>query len=161
MRPLTRFRPLLVLVAVFLMLSQLIGTAGSAPQSSAVQRATLRPLAAGDDETPRYNPKKESDENGGGEGEREGDPLERDYAFYSRRTAGDTPLTVGQAAILRAQAAEAAWAKRGFPQPHAFGSWSPLGPNPIVQQVRGDGALAGMSGRIGALAIRSTPPYTM
>src|ERR1051326_99070 len=99
MRSLTRFRPLLVLVAVFLMLSQLLSAGAVRPlvDTSAIHMA----VTGGDDETPRYNLKKEGDADGGGEGEREGDPNERDYAYYSRRTAGDTPLTLGQASILR------------------------------------------------------------
>jgi uncharacterized repeat protein (TIGR01451 family) len=161
MRSSTRFRPLLVLVAVLLMLSQAIGTANSTTRMSVVQRAS-KPQSANDDETPRYNPKHEGDEE---EGEREGDPLERDDFYYSRRTAGDQELSLAQAATLREQAAAAALALRGGPRPQigpaAFSAWAPIGPDPIVQQVGSDGSLAAMSGRIGALAIRSTPPYTM
>lgn len=41
------------------------------------------------------------------------------------------------------------------------GSWTSAGPNPMVLTGRGDGTFDAMTGRIGALAIRSTAPYTM
>ncbi len=102
-------------------------------------------------------------------GEREGDPELRDEWFYSRRVAGDpsVPFTMADAATLRAQAAEqtAALKAQQAPQPaapNAFGgAWTAVGPNPMVLTGRGDASFDAMTGRIGALAIRSSAPYTM
>jgi uncharacterized repeat protein (TIGR01451 family) len=87
--------------------------------------------------------------------------LQRDLAFISRRTAGEAPLSVQQAAAMRAAAADAAkrLKKEAAPAagPATFGApWTGLGPNPIVQVTRAPdgGGFAAMSGRIGALAIR-------
>ena len=87
--------------------------------------------------------------------------LAQDFAFISRRTAGDIPLDNQQAGSLRAEAARAAarLRKDGVPTagPATFaGPWGPLGPNPVVQVTRAPdgGGFAAMSGRIGALAIR-------
>ncbi len=100
------------------------------------------------------------------EGEREGDPNLRDEWYYSRRVAGDPSVnfTMGQAAALRAQAADQAttmMAQRPV-SPEAFGgSWSAVGPNPMVLSGRGDASFDAMAGRIGAMAIRSSAPYTL
>jgi uncharacterized repeat protein (TIGR01451 family) len=87
--------------------------------------------------------------------------LQRDLAFISRRTAGEAPLSVQQAAAMRAAAADAAkrLKNEGAPAagPATFAApWTGLGPNPIVQVTRAPdgGGFAAMSGRIGALAIR-------
>ncbi len=94
-------------------------------------------------------------------------PDERDDWFYARRTAGDPDFTVAQAAAGRAVAAEAVIAMRSGQSPgsrlqdvQAFaGAWEAVGPDPI-RQAWGERILA-MSGRIGALAVRSSPPYTI
>jgi len=93
---------------------------------------------------------------------------ERDYAFYSRRFAGDDPnFTLGDAAERRAQAANEFLAMKanqpeGVLAPNALaGAWTGIGPNPIVQATRNGRGWAAMAGRIGALAIRSTAPYTI
>jgi len=84
--------------------------------------------------------------------------LQLDLAFTSRRTAGDTPLSISQAGELRGEAAKAAkkLRKEHIPSgPTTFGGvWKQIGPNPIVQVTRASGTFTAMSGRIGALAIR-------
>ena len=80
-----------------------------------------------------------------------------DLATTSSRLAGDNPLDISQAGALRAHAANAArkLAKNApGTGPHLRGSWSSLGPNPIVTAARSDNAFYALSGRIGALAIR-------
>jgi uncharacterized repeat protein (TIGR01451 family) len=89
---------------------------------------------------------------------------QRDIAFITRRTAGDNPLNVQDAAKARAKAAKAAeqLRKNGPPSsgPTTFvANWSGIGPNPIVSGLRTPGppqAFGAMSGRIGALAIRKS-----
>src|SRR5512143_2065481 len=106
---------------------------------------------------------------GGEEGVVEGDPLDRDDAFYSRRSAHDpsTDFTLADAAALRAEAAnQLAGTLQNRPaqptQGQAYsGAWTSAGPNPMVLSGRGDGSFDAMAGRIGALAIRSSAPYTM
>jgi photosystem II stability/assembly factor-like uncharacterized protein len=86
--------------------------------------------------------------------------LQRDDAFMSRRTAGDVRLDGNEAGKLRAEGGKAAWSHRNdrrvVSDPATFSSaWRGLGANPVVQVTRsGPGSFAGMSGRIGALAIR-------
>jgi uncharacterized repeat protein (TIGR01451 family) len=87
--------------------------------------------------------------------------LARDAFFMSRRTAGTYPLDSTQAGVERAQAAQAAklLAKQGSTSgPTTFDTaWAGIGPNPIVQGLRSPGPnqrFGGMSGRIGAMAIR-------
>jgi uncharacterized repeat protein (TIGR01451 family) len=90
--------------------------------------------------------------------------LEQDLAFVTRRTAGDKPLDISEVGKLRHQAVNA----RNIAAKNAkllgkeqiasgvqtFNSpWTALGPNPIVQAQRSDGANTAESGRIGALAI--------
>src|SRR5437867_10877253 len=99
MRPLTRFRPLLVLVAVFLMLSQLIGA--GAVQSSVNELSSPDRTTA--DRGTSANAPKPSIRRNEADGKRKGDqddPDARDDAFYSRRTAGDHPISVAEAAAL-------------------------------------------------------------
>lgn len=105
----------------------------------------------------------------GGDGEIEGDPLVRDDWFYTTRATHDpnVDFTLADAAALRAEAANQLAGQLGHPptqpaSPLAFGgAWTSAGPNPMVLVDRGDGRFDAMAGRIGALAIRSTPPYTM
>ena len=113
----------------------------------------------------KHSPNKD----GGDEGEIEGDPLVRDDWFYSVRSAHDPSVdfTLSDAAALRADAANQLAGQLGHPptqpaSPLAFGgAWTSAGPNPMVLVDRGDNSFDAMAGRIGALAIRSTPPYTM
>jgi uncharacterized repeat protein (TIGR01451 family) len=106
---------------------------------------------------------------GEAEGEREGDPNLRDAAWYSRRVAGDPSVhfTMAEAAALRAKAAEQTAALKAQQAnqpavPNAYsGAWTAVGPNPMVLTSRGDATFHAMAGRIGALAVRSTAPFTI
>ncbi|MFN8595110.1 MAG: hypothetical protein U0559_02880, partial [Anaerolineae bacterium] len=94
---------------------------------------------------------------------------DRDDAFYSRRSAHDPSIdfTLADAAALRANAAnQLAGVLQNRPSQPAqigaySGAWTSVGPNPMVLTGRGDGSFDAMAGRIGALAIRSSAPYTM
>lgn len=132
-------------------------TAGSgAPQRAAATLATG--LARKPGPTVGEDPEEE--------GEDRDRPDERDDWFYARRTAGDPDFTVAEAAAGRAVAADAVIAMKQR-QSHsrlqglqAFaGPWEAVGPDPI-RQAWGSRILA-MSGRIGALAVRSSPPHTI
>jgi photosystem II stability/assembly factor-like uncharacterized protein len=88
--------------------------------------------------------------------------MQRNAFFMSRRTAGTDPLDAGEAGAERAQAAFAA-SSFGRESSHHGGpttfnaAWAGIGPNPIVQGLRSPGPnqrFGGMSGRIGALAMR-------
>lgn len=92
-------------------------------------------------------------------------PDERDDWFYARRTAGDPGFSIAQAAAGRAAAADAVIAMKQQTHSRLQGkqafdaAWEAVGPNPI-RSAWGAGILA-MSGRVGALAVRSSPPYTI
>jgi len=104
MSPSARFRPLSVLIAVLLILSQLMSAAGSARSSN------NQPIASNRTATQREKPARNlfrgqsADKPNPDEAE-EDDPYARDDAFYSRRAAGDHPISVAEAAALREQAA--------------------------------------------------------
>ena len=90
--------------------------------------------------------------------------LLRDEAFIAGRTAGDNPLTPEQAGDRHGQAAgdaEAVKAHRPSGVVTFNGAWAGLGPNPIAQIQRSDGALTAESGRIGALAIRKSGRFIL
>ena len=92
----------------------------------------------------------------------------RNAFFMSRRTAGSSPLDVGQAGALRAKGARAAEKLKtgqGIAEGPAISgatttfesAWGGLGPNPIVQGLRSPGGaqrFGAMSGRIGAITMR-------
>jgi uncharacterized repeat protein (TIGR01451 family) len=112
-------------------------------------------IALGVDDTPTLQPGAtplKLDEEG------EEEVFQQDLAYTSSRTAGDRPLDVVQAGALRNAAVDAKMLlkKNASPTgPTTFNNaWGALGPNPIVQVQRSDGAFAAQSGRIGALAIR-------
>jgi uncharacterized repeat protein (TIGR01451 family) len=90
-----------------------------------------------------------------------------DNAFITRRTAGDTQLSVEQAGEKRAQAAADAEAISKRPKtsngtPITFNApWTAQGPSPILQIQRSDFALTAESGRIGALAIRKNGEFIL
>ena len=93
--------------------------------------------------------------------ESEQELLARDFAFESRRTAGDTPLSGIEAGQLRGAAARSpprrAKLRERRPRPARTtfgGSWTSLGPSPISEVTRSTPVIAAMNGRIGALAIR-------
>ncbi|UQX89525.1 hypothetical protein M6D93_05830 [Jatrophihabitans telluris] len=105
------------------------------------------------DDTPVLRTPKGQQDNGSDE---QGFDKLRDAYYWSRLLAGDDQLTLSQAAGLRNSASTKAsgigndsvrGAARG-------GTWSQIGPNPIVQNGRTTNAFEAVSGRIGALAIR-------
>src|SRR5258706_5835762 len=157
MSPSTRFRRLSVLIAVLLILSQLMSAAGSARSSN------NQPIASNRTATQREKPARNlfrgqsADKPNPDEAE-EDDPYARDDAFYSRRTAGDHPISVAEAAALREQAAALVLANQKVSPagigPAFSGAWSALGPNPIVEGSQGAAGILAMSGRATALAIR-------
>jgi uncharacterized repeat protein (TIGR01451 family) len=113
--------------------------------------------AAGGDDTPIFRPGTEVPELNE---EDEQELLARDLEFIQNRLAGDRPLTISEAGALRSAAAHAAQVIRkngpASSGPQTFtGAWEQIGPNPIVQVTRSTPIFTAMSGRIGALAIRS------
>jgi uncharacterized repeat protein (TIGR01451 family) len=145
-----------VIVAVAgLVLSMLSGLASPA----------LSDPAPGDDAPVLLNPKGETGEEATGE-EDEGEVQERELARLARLLAGSEPITITQAAHLRAKASRAAngisvTANRAVTTGAGAraaagrgGTWVNQGPDPIAQIVRTTSTFAAMSGRIGALAIR-------
>ena len=90
--------------------------------------------------------------------------LALDSQFTLSRTAGDKPLSIEQAAALRSAAAQQAKTLKHAPPPGPTtfgGAWTGIGPDPIAQIQRSDGALAAVSGRIGALAIRKDGTFIL
>ena len=90
--------------------------------------------------------------------------LAQDQAFISLRLAGATPLSVDQAVALRKAAADQAALLKNPPAPGPTtfaNAWTALGPNPIAQVQRSDGAFSAESGRIGALAIRKNGQFIL
>ena len=89
-------------------------------------------------------------------------PGERDDWFYTQRTAGtNRSFTLDDASVARSQAAREVLAMRQASHvfsagPAGFdGAWSNVGPDPIASSSRA------YSGRVSALAVRSSPPYTI
>jgi uncharacterized repeat protein (TIGR01451 family) len=92
--------------------------------------------------------------------------LALDQAFITRRTAGDTKLSAEQAGADRSKAANVAEAISKAPKaasgPITFNNaWTSIGPAPIGQIQRSDGALTAESGRIGALVIRKDGTFIL
>ncbi|MEO6714945.1 MAG: hypothetical protein ABIM89_16175 [Mycobacteriales bacterium] len=91
----------------------------------------------------------------------------RDAYYETRWISGDIPLTLEQASKLRASAANTASQMRkaaktsGTASPAVGQPWLPIGANPTVQQARTSGGFEAVSGRIAALAVRNTAPYTI
>jgi hypothetical protein len=81
----------------------------------------------------------------------------RDAYYASRLLAGDDELTLDQAAALRLKAARAASgiAKETAKGAPRGGTWSSVGPDPVVQVGRTSNTFQAVSGRIGALAVRN------
>ncbi|MBI5878623.1 MAG: CHRD domain-containing protein [Chloroflexi bacterium] len=163
------YRALLIIVTFALFVPLWSGIVQASP--GAIPPAA-KPVDGGDPDAPKKPPV--GSVPGGPNGpaqlnqEEEGLALERDWAFYSRRTAGDpnVPFDMQAAARLRAAAADqlgSPGSRPSAPQtPGTFGgAWATAGPNPMVLTGRGDGTFDAMTGRIGALAIRSTAPYTI
>jgi uncharacterized repeat protein (TIGR01451 family) len=105
------------------------------------------------DDTPKVPPNQKSIEPSE---ELRSELFARDAYFTSRRIAGDTPLTVGDAGRFRSDADRVGKDLRHDHSitPPPFGAWAPVGPNPIVQIGRTSGGAEAVSGRIGALAIQ-------
>src|SRR3954454_6536167 len=140
-----RFRPLLILAALFFCLPQMISAAPVPHISTVIQRgasaqlAKPQSLAASRHKSTKLRGHGEADD-GGDEGEPEDDPFGRAEQFYLKRTAGSAPIDVTQASALRDKAIEALLASRPLAAqrqaiaPAALaGTWSAQGPNPIVQ----------------------------
>ncbi|MEO6714577.1 MAG: hypothetical protein ABIM89_14245, partial [Mycobacteriales bacterium] len=91
----------------------------------------------------------------------------RDAYYETRWISGDIPLTLEQASKLRASAANTASQMRKAATTSGTASlavgqpWLPIGPNPTVQIARTSGGFEAVSGRIAALAVRNTAPFTM
>jgi len=152
-----------VLMAFCLMLPQSIGMAMSPPKVNATANPPNSP--SGSDLPLISNQPKDG---GDGEGDLGDNPLERAEWFYSFRTAGNpnVDFTIQDAASLRAQAAQTVLSEKNQkpagPSAGGYGgNWETLGPDPIVQVSRSDNSFIAVAGRVGALAIRSSPPYTM
>ena len=159
------YRLLFVVLTVCLALPQSVGALSLQPVS--VQTAIQSQKQAGSGEPiprpPKYDKGQEDDE-----GDLADEPEERAEWFYGLRTAGDpnVPFSIEDAAQKRAEAAQQVINEKGnspATAPATFsGAWTPLGPNPILQIDRTpEQNFYAVSGRIGALAIRSTSPYTM
>ncbi len=169
-----------VVLNVLTIVALLLATIGLVPVAAsnagiksapAAQSTSVQAAPTGEEPTEGFSTirPKNGVTSGGEEGVVEGNPLDRDDAFYSRRTAHDPSVnfTLGDAAVLRAQAAtqlsgqlQNQPAKPASPLVYG-GAWTSVGPNPMVLTDRGDGSFDAMAGRIGALAIRSSAPYTM
>ena len=163
MQPAKFHRILYILVAFCLVLPQSIRA--GAPQVQIQQAGTTVLQDGAKGPQPAIHPQKGNSEE---DGRLPDDPSGRADWFYGMRTAGDPSLNfnLADAAKLRAQAAGQVLQEKGQHQPIDAipydGAWSAFGPNPIVQVGRtSDLPYLAMSGRIGALAIASTPPYTM
>jgi uncharacterized repeat protein (TIGR01451 family) len=163
MRPANFHRIFYLLVAFCLLLPQSVGAGAPQNRTPKVRSITLQNSAT--QPPPVIRPPKDNGEENGGLPD---NPFGRADWFYGQRTAGDPSLnfTVADAARLRSQAADQVLQEKQQKQPNIpvpyGGAWSAFGPNPIVQIGRTpDFPALAMSGRIGALAIASTPPYTM
>jgi uncharacterized repeat protein (TIGR01451 family) len=163
MKPTKFHRVLYILVAFCLVLPQSVGV--GAPQAQAQKNGNTILQNGATGLQPAIRSQKGNGEEDGGLPD---DPSGRADWFYGLRTAGDPNLNfnIADAAKLRAQAAGQVLQEKGQHQPNDGipydGVWSAFGPNPIVQVGRtSDLPYLAMSGRIGALAIASTPPYTM
>jgi uncharacterized repeat protein (TIGR01451 family) len=160
----------LVMALITMIVPQSMGMAlaGSPPAAPAGSRAGVAPAGpAGSDQPPPLPHNSKYKPFGGDTGG--DDPFARAEWFYGLRASGSPTITFGieDAAAARAKAAaqvEAAKGQTNSPstvQPYNS-AWSPLGPDPIVQTNRVfPPQQIAVTGRIGALAIRSTSPYTM
>ncbi len=153
------YRLIVVVVVFALFAPQFISSAALAQRTTDAPRSTpLDPLS--DPDKPELKKPKHR------ETEAEADLVfEREDWFYSRRTAGNPNFSVPEAAVARANAADNFQnlkTQMNGVTPSVFGgAWAAAGPNPIVQYDRSYSILHAVSGRIGALAVRSTAPYTI
>jgi uncharacterized repeat protein (TIGR01451 family) len=131
----------------------LAGGALVVPFIALVHAPSAAPAPPGDDTPVLLTPKGEHDN---GEDEAGFDKL-RDAYFWSRLLAGDDGgITMDQAATLRSKASRQASTITAETTPGAprGGTWTSVGPDPIVQVGRTSNTLEAVSGRIGALAVR-------
>jgi uncharacterized repeat protein (TIGR01451 family) len=163
MKPVKFHRIFYILMALCLTLPQSISF--GAPQAQSQNVSSILQQNGATDPPLTIYPQKDNGEANGGLPD---DPSGRADSFYSKRTAGDPSVnfTLADAAKLRSQAADQVLQDKTQNQPNNAipydGNWSAFGPNPIVQVGQtSDSPFLAMSGRIGALAIASTPPYTM
>lgn len=95
----------------------------------------------------------------------EGALLALDRQFADNVTAGDSPIGIEQAGLLRSQAVNAARQlahNAPPPGPTTFSSaWTSIGPAPIEQIARSDGKAIFVAGRTGALAIRKDGTFIL
>lgn len=137
-------------VAIPLLLGAL--SVGFAPALVASPMAHAAPTPA--DDTPvKLTPKGEHED---GSDEQGFDKL-RDAYYASRLLSGDTPLSEEQAAALRLKASQQASgiASETVKGAARGGTWTTVGPSPLVQVVRTSNTFAAMAGRVSALAIRN------
>lgn len=137
-------------LAAMVLLGPLVASAGASTGAAA---------ATGDDTPVLLHPKGEIAAEFNGSDEVGNFAKLRDAYFESRLIAGDTPITVQKAGQLRRKGIKAA-GKLGTVSTKAAaatvgGPWSSIGPNPVVQVGRTTNTLQAVSGRIGALAVRS------
>src|SRR5882762_3942105 len=115
--------------------------------------ATPAPTAPADDTHVLLTPKGGQDN---GEDEAGFDKL-RDAYYWSRLLAGDDGgISMDQAATLRSHASTQASGISAETQRGAArgGTWTNVGPDPVVQPARTSNTLEAVSGRVGALAVR-------
>jgi uncharacterized repeat protein (TIGR01451 family) len=98
--------------------------------------------------------------------EAEEELLAEDFAFISRRLAGDRPLTLEEAGAYRTAAVRQAQLLRKMgvvaSGPTTFdGSWTNVGPSPIWEITRSTFSIADMNGRIGALAFNDAGEFVL
>jgi uncharacterized repeat protein (TIGR01451 family) len=80
----------------------------------------------------------------------------RDAYYWSRLLAGDEEISLDKASTLRSQAANKASTMSTAESSSPYGGhWQSVGPDPIVQVARTTNTFEAVSGRIGALAMRS------
>ncbi|MEA2609029.1 MAG: hypothetical protein QOJ75_1272, partial [Chloroflexota bacterium] len=83
--------------------------------------------------------------------------LKRDDALTTRLTSGSSPITIADAAaahrVAQRAAAQLKHNEVAPTSPATFnGTWTNIGPNPIIQITRGSGSFYAVSGRVSGLA---------
>src|SRR6478735_1251808 len=134
-----------VLAVVTAVVASMLGTAGLVPTQAAAPAADDTPVL--------LTPKGEHES---GEEEQNFDKL-RDAYYWSRLLSGDQPITLTQAATLRSKGSKQATtlAKATTGGAARGGTWTNVGNEPTVQVGRTSNTFQAVSGRIGALAVRS------
>src|SRR6266487_3582229 len=118
-----------------------VGTAALlAPLFVSLPPASASPLVDDTPIVPKHEKSLEPDE------ELRSELFARDAYYETRRVAGDKQLSIEQAGKLRSAAAKQAKNMSAAPSASAFGAWSGVGPNPIVQIGRTSGGAQAVSG---------------